>query len=279
LFTDSSRDETPGQAAIDFDARRFVWHRSRPEASEHFLAVLSVVVRDGNDYGTEQILMNRFLSALCYVLDQPMSVVVAAAAGFKSEVDPPLLGQPVVAPTLLLPAPAGIVVAPDQRLRLVLALFREGRTAESAFYRFLALYNALDATFDNHLDNRDGYIRACLQASPVPRRRDTETFDSQRTFVMGSEMLWPTLSDRPARTCLTPTTYSIAAISTEPRRNSRASYGDVSVSGGRTESNPVEPAQPGARQASSRHPHVPVCGGRCDAVPPTGRSRSVATWP
>jgi hypothetical protein len=172
----SVADEVQSVAVIEFEGRRFVWH-SPEAANPQYLPVVSVLVADGNDYAAEQLLTNRFLSAVCYVLDQPLSIVVSSAAGYKHELDAPLLRQPGNAPMLLVTPPSRIVVASDERLRLVLALFREGRAAESPFYRFLALYNALDASFDNREHQRDEFIRACTLEEPVPERQAPETFD------------------------------------------------------------------------------------------------------
>src|SRR5262245_57951607 len=120
------------------------------------------MVADGNGYTAERLLTNNFLSAVFFAVDQPVSVVTSAAAGYKKEFDAPLITQPGNGSALFLRPPSRVHVEPDKRLRLVLALFREGRGAESPFYRFLARYNALDAAFDNVERERDDFIRASL---------------------------------------------------------------------------------------------------------------------
>jgi hypothetical protein len=57
-------------------------------------------------------------------------------------------------------APAEVEVEDDERLRLVLALYREGLTSESPFYRFLSLWNALDAVFNNNVDAMTEFVNA-----------------------------------------------------------------------------------------------------------------------
>lgn len=138
------------QLVIQFDGRAFVWHDLRQPESDGVDPVVTTMVDDATDSGSEMLATKRFISALSFVTDQPMAIGVTAAAGFKGELDRPLLGQPALAATVIVRAPTAIDVSADERLRLVLGLFREGRAANSPFYGFLALYNALDAAFDNN---------------------------------------------------------------------------------------------------------------------------------
>jgi hypothetical protein len=68
-------------------------------------------------------------------------------------------------------------VADDDRLRLVLALHREGASAESVFYRFLATWNALDAAFNNNEPRRDAFVRDTLAHMPPPAGTHDDGFD------------------------------------------------------------------------------------------------------
>ena len=93
------------------------------------------------------------------------------------KLDRPVLAQPGYSPTIIVSAVSTIRVDEDPRLRLVLALFREGRSADSPFYRFLAFYNALDAAFDNDELARDSTIREILSGGPTPRGQGADGFD------------------------------------------------------------------------------------------------------
>lgn len=146
------------QLVIQFDGRAFVWHDLRQPESDGVDPVVTTMVDDATDSGSEMLATNRFISTLSFVTDQPMAIGVTAAAGFKGELDRPLLGQPALAATVIVHAPTAIDVSADERLRLVLGLFREGRAANSPFYGFLALYNALDAAFDNNERQRNAFI-------------------------------------------------------------------------------------------------------------------------
>lgn len=165
------------RVVIDFQGRRFVWHAGREVEGEQCWPVVSAMVGDSADYAVERLEANRLLSALSFSLDYPMSVATSAATGYKTELDRPLLAQPGYSATIITPAVSTVRVIDDERLRLVLALFREGRSADSPFYRFLAFYNALDAAFDNDEPARDGTIRAVLNGGPAPRGLRPDGFD------------------------------------------------------------------------------------------------------
>lgn len=161
--------------AMEFEERRFVWHDSREGSDRQHWPVVSVEGTVGGSH--DEAAINRFLSALCFVYDMPMSVVSTAGAGFKKELDPPLIAQPGYGTRVLMPPTRAISVDADERLRLTLALNREGRSATSPFYRYLALYNALDAAFDSHKQKRDEFIRSSLASATPPSFAETPGFD------------------------------------------------------------------------------------------------------
>lgn len=176
-FGDDARAE---QVVIRFEGLSFVWHSNDDLANDASLdwPSVTVVVADGNDYSREMLITNRFLSALSFLFDAPMMPDVAGASGFASELDRAIFradGRPRVG--MRIPAPQEIVVSPDDRLRLTLALFREGRGSDSPFYRFLALFNALDAAFDNDEPARDEYIRNQLKDEVLPEDVSRDSFD------------------------------------------------------------------------------------------------------
>ena len=109
-----------------------------------------MVVADHNNYEEERELMHRLLSALTYELEEPMEVRNGGGTGVADPLAPPVpramrrgFGKQIQ------DAPAAIEVTDDERLRLVLGLYREGKNSESPFYRFLSYWNGLDASFDN----------------------------------------------------------------------------------------------------------------------------------
>lgn len=165
------------QVVIEFEGRRFVWH-SGFQSGEECLPVITVMYEDPNDHAEESLLVNRLVSALCYLRNLPISIAFVGGSGFKSEMDPPLLAQPAVGTSRILSRPPSeVIVVDDDRLKLVLGLFREGRSANSPFYGFLATYNALDAAFDNSEEERDAFIRMGLADQPAPKGHGNDSFD------------------------------------------------------------------------------------------------------
>lgn len=161
--------------AIEFNELRFIWHDGREGADRQYWPIVSVEAAGGEGQAAAKI--NRFLSALCFIYDVPMLVASAAGTGFKKELDPPLIAQPGYGVRVLMPPVSAIAVAVDERLRLTLALNREGQSATSPFYRYLALYNALEAAFDNHEQERDEFMRTNLAAVVPPSSSDRSSFD------------------------------------------------------------------------------------------------------
>jgi hypothetical protein len=158
------------QVSILFDGREFVWH-ANTEPTQHGVLwpSVTVMVADGNDYDAEKLATRRFLSALSFAYDTAMGEIDSGASGYKQRLDPPL----VISPGrhlagMVHDAPSELIVAGDNRLRLTLALAREGVSSDSPFYRFLAIYNALDAAFDNDEALRDQFILHGLANERLP---------------------------------------------------------------------------------------------------------------
>lgn len=153
---------------IEFDGYSFVWHPNDGVDTEGDTSWPTVTVMSkSTDYRAEMQATNRFLSALSHLYDVPIAVLATSATGFKGEFDSPLLHQPLGPFTrILVGPPSSIVVLPDQRLRLVLALEREARSSRSAFYRYLAYYNALDASFDGNASALAAFADSHIEGSP-----------------------------------------------------------------------------------------------------------------
>ncbi len=182
----------PEQVAIGFEGRQFVWHPNLEPGpyGEEWWPGVTVVVGDRDNYEAERELMHRFLSALCYELSEPIEVLNGGGSGVEDPLAPPIphamrrgLGNQ------LRDAPAAIEVTDDERLRLVLALYREGKNSESPFYRFLSFWNALDATLDNDPQRIEAFLKAeadrCTggEYDPPPADWHKYLYDSNRNAI------------------------------------------------------------------------------------------------
>lgn len=169
------RTLVPEQVVITFEGRDFVWHPNLEPGpdGEEWWPGLTVTVEDMNDYEAEAESMHRLLSALSFEYRQPMEV---AAFGASGEVDPFAPPIPRAARRgfgdLISEAPKGVEVVDDDRLKLVLALHREGLCSESPFYRFLSYWNALDAAFDNDESRMKSFV-----TSVAPTTGHRESYD------------------------------------------------------------------------------------------------------
>jgi hypothetical protein len=164
---------------IRFDGREFIWHANiQPTEYGSLWPSVTVVLDDANDYAAEELATRRFLSAMSFVYKAPMGELDTGASGFKRRLDRPL----VISPgrhlgAVVHEAPSGLFVEADDRLRLTLGLAREAVSSDSPFYRFLALYNALDAAFDNNEAERDAFVRRALRDVPLPVDVSTSDWD------------------------------------------------------------------------------------------------------
>ena len=166
----------PETVVIEFEGRRFVWHElGANEEGEERWPVVTTMVGDPEDYAEERRATASFLSALSFSTRQRIRVVMTGGAGFKLEMDPPLvnaLRRGLVDHNY--DAPAEVVAVADRSLRIVLGYYREGLNAATPFFGFLAFWNALDVACEDVDGRLSAWIRATapghahLRGSDVP---------------------------------------------------------------------------------------------------------------
>jgi hypothetical protein len=148
--------------AIEFDRLTMVWHmpeRGSPDDPEPGPTV-TVVYEEAAERETREA-VQRFLSALAFIADERVEAEgTNIGSGESDPLAPAIWRQPSdVAVGMMFPAPRRIVVAPDERLRLVLALYREALNTGSPFYRYLAFWNVVDAVHDGAKAKVNAYLR------------------------------------------------------------------------------------------------------------------------
>jgi Methylamine utilization protein MauJ len=166
-------DPSPELASvvIEFDGREFGWLANAPRSFAGIERQVAPTVTTMIDVDDEAALdeavwdaarepLQRLLSALAFRYDVQMaSAPSSGGSGTPSLLHPH--GAFVVDDShgyVYAVAPSRVVVAPCERLRLVLAVYREGQNASSPFYRFLAFWNVLDTVFDGDESKRDAFI-------------------------------------------------------------------------------------------------------------------------
>jgi hypothetical protein len=125
---------------ILFEGRRFRWH---PGAGD-VLPTVTVPIQDADNEEPERAAMLRFLSALSYAYGYGITIYSEASSGNKTELDPPLLVQPRMKPTIF-PVPDEVEVTyKDEELSLSLALMREGAASTSKALQYLSYWKAIE---------------------------------------------------------------------------------------------------------------------------------------
>jgi hypothetical protein len=145
-------DLRPETVLMQFEGRRFVWHANKPddEGTEYFPTV-TTMMDDGDEYSSVRGQLERFLSALAFSTGTPAEVFTDIGAGPPGEMDPARLRQPRRGlATYLSVAPAEVRVEDDDRLRVVLAYYRDGLNTRSPFFSFLGFWNALDVACEDY---------------------------------------------------------------------------------------------------------------------------------
>jgi hypothetical protein len=160
----------PETVVIRFKERDFVWHHIPDDIhGQHYAPGLSIVAFDNDDYRTAlPELTERFLSALAFLLNQPIGVALYGGSGIIDPFAPPGPRERALFGGMISDPPGEIEVVDDHHLRLALGLYREGLNADSPFYSFLAFSNALEAAFQGNRGATDKFVNA---TSPQRRWR------------------------------------------------------------------------------------------------------------
>jgi hypothetical protein len=133
---------------IEFDGLTFVWHMPTKghEGDPEPGPTVTVVYEQAAESRAREALQ-RFLSALAFVADERIEALATnTGTGETDPLAPAMWRQPSdVLTGMMFPALRSIVVDRNERLRLVLALYREALSTGGPFYRFLAFWNVVDA--------------------------------------------------------------------------------------------------------------------------------------
>jgi hypothetical protein len=156
--------------AFEFEGRTFVWHvfdptpASTPFGEQRWAPTVSVVHDDDVDRPEAAASVARLLSALAFHYNLIVDVDGPFYATGSGESDPfrPAIARAIdtFATGWTEPAPERIEVVDDQRLRLALAVYREGVNAQSPYLGFLAYWGVLDAVYGPHRKDVDAFVNA-----------------------------------------------------------------------------------------------------------------------
>jgi hypothetical protein len=172
------RPQEPVQ--IWFRGRRFTWH----PGTETILPIVTVMIRDADNYSAERLATNRLLSAIAYSTGMPIREVTSTASGFKKEGDPPLLRQPRGGVVAMRVGPQVVVVEEDYDLLKCLALYREG--AGSGALAFLSYWKVIEVAvgrerFNHWVKNNAAELgRGWSQERSEPDRTPDQWFEHFR---------------------------------------------------------------------------------------------------
>jgi len=103
----------------------------------------------------------RFVSALVWEYDLLIDTRRFNTSGEVSPTYRPVNVEMDAFPgTMMHPAPASVEVTHDDRLRLALAVLREGVNASTPYLAYFAFFNAIDTAFDGKLADVNAFINA-----------------------------------------------------------------------------------------------------------------------
>jgi hypothetical protein len=156
--------------SIQFGDRVFEWHSNlvAVDGDGRDFPTITTMARDGDDQESVDADTQRLLSALCFQHHTGLTADAPGDTGAAGRFDRAVLRAPGgTTGGLIARAPAEVHVVDDPVLRHALALYREGVTAASPFYGFLALWNALDVLFDGDEGARDAYLGTVQAGSGV----------------------------------------------------------------------------------------------------------------
>jgi hypothetical protein len=174
IATGDDRFEEPAET-VEFilDGRLFVWH-SFPEAEDDPVfgsgpfgpTVTTAIGAETTDLVATEV--ERLLSSLTWLYDVPTTVAHYGSSFHDDLYVPPPFTRTPRAPGWVRTEPVmGLYLRRDSEgLLKALGWYREGRNAESPYYRFLALWNALEAVFYGP-SSRDGRAEFIDRATPA----------------------------------------------------------------------------------------------------------------
>ena len=174
--------------SIAFAGRLFVWHD--PDFDhDPALTVLHADTATERSAAAEDA--QRLLSGLSYAFETAIETVITGGSGetdawWRPHVSTPRSSYGLV----VMRAPATVSIVQERRARQAIALCREALGARSPFYRFLALWNALDVALPDasrrrsYLDTRTPHAWSIhRQSDPVPPRPSEYFWESSRNAV------------------------------------------------------------------------------------------------
>jgi hypothetical protein len=165
---------TPESVMIEFEGREFGWlalsrfEHQHPDEPPPGPTVTTIVSGDTPEEWREaQEAAQRFLSSIAFAFDTRVeSRPTSGGSGSADLLNP--YGAVEASDTFghqIVGAPERVEVHPDPRLRVTLAVYREGLSAASPFYRFLSFWNVLEAVFPNDGTARNAFIRDVAPSS------------------------------------------------------------------------------------------------------------------
>jgi len=159
----------PESVVIEFEGRKFGWlHRDRfphqavdePPPGPTMTCLLAEDSKEEWDGAAEAL--QRLLTALAFRYKTRVeSRSTKRGSGENTLLHP--YGAVEASDTYggqCVSAPARVLLDTDRTLRIALALYREALSAGSPFYKFLSLWNVLDARFNGDEAARDSFLRA-----------------------------------------------------------------------------------------------------------------------
>jgi Methylamine utilization protein MauJ len=149
---------TPETVVIEFESRELVWHA----LGDSEAPTVTTIMRSGDEFDPLFSLILRFLSAVAFACEIEAAAYRFGAHAETNATHPASSREPYGvpwAPTIML-APSSIEVANDDRLRLALALYREGASTRSKYLAFMALWSVIQAAHDGNESAVDAYLNS-----------------------------------------------------------------------------------------------------------------------
>jgi Methylamine utilization protein MauJ len=143
------------RVSILFERREFVWHHLERTTDPYFGVqdqpgpLLVVQYASDRDARAAANSLQRLVTALVYGLDAPIEAMSPGSSGESDTTNPHGRRTPRAAVGYdFREPPSEVALRRSANLFLALGYYREAVNAVSPFYRFLAFWNCLEATFD-----------------------------------------------------------------------------------------------------------------------------------